>query len=86
MWISNISRAQLSQRGEYQHAFLHGSVLIAMLFINYAETSFLRTTHFWWIVLCISIVEAHVRLRYPPEAERLAVQANRPPYTLHASH
>lgn len=66
---------RLSQRGEYQHAFFFGSVLIAMVFINYAESSFLRTTQFWWIALCISIVEAHVRLRHAPEAERLKAQA-----------
>lgn len=59
---------RLSRRGEHSHAFFHGSLLIAVLFINYTETSLLRTTHFWWIALCTSIVEAHVRLRKAPAA------------------
>lgn len=73
-----VNVVRLSQRGEYQHAFFFGSVLIAMVFINYAESSFLRTTQFWWITLCVSIVEAHVRLRHAPEAERLKAQAMAP--------
>lgn len=60
--VANI--AHLSRRCEYSHAFFHGSLLIAALFINYTETSLLRTTHFWWIAICVSIVEVHVRLRH----------------------
>lgn len=41
----------------------HASLLLAALIINYAETSFLRTTHLLWIILCISIVEVNSRLK-----------------------
>lgn len=39
---------------------LHGSLLVSVLIVNYAETSLLRTTQFWWIIYSISIFEAHV--------------------------
>lgn len=46
-----------------QHAIagmLHGSLLVSVIIVNYAETSLLRTTHFWWVLYSISIFEAHV--------------------------
>lgn len=39
---------------------LHGSLLVSVLIINYAETSLLRTTHFWWVLFSMSIFEVHV--------------------------
>lgn len=43
-------------------AVLHLAILAAALLLNGSESSLLRTTHVWWIVLTISIVEVHVRL------------------------
>lgn len=45
-------------------AAFHGSLLAAALIINYAESSLLRTTHLWWVVLCISMVVVHSKVRH----------------------
>lgn len=49
-----------SESSQREMAF-HSALLVAALVINYAETSLLRTTHLWWVVLCASIVEIHFR-------------------------
>lgn len=46
-----------------EHALFHGALLFCALIINYAETSFLRTTHLWWILLCASMIDVQARLR-----------------------
>lgn len=38
---------------------IHSAILISILIINYAETSFLKTSHLWWIVLVASIIEVN---------------------------
>jgi O-antigen ligase len=48
--------------GETKFAIFHTAILLAALVTNYAESSLLRTTHIWWIVLCTSMVEVHCRL------------------------
>lgn len=49
----------LFRAGLHDVAAFHAALLFAALSINYAESSLLRTTHFWWIVLCISIITVH---------------------------
>lgn len=46
-------------------AVFHGALLFSVLIINYAESSLLRTTHIWWIMICVSIFEVHVLTRFP---------------------
>lgn len=41
----------------------HAALFFTVLIINYAESSFLRTTHLWWVVFCVSIVEVHLKYR-----------------------
>ena len=49
----------LFRAGLHDVAAFHAALLFAALSINYAESSLLRTTHFWWIGLCISIITVH---------------------------
>lgn len=44
-------------------AAFHAALLFSALIINYAESSFIRNTDFWWILLCISIVATHAHVR-----------------------
>jgi exopolysaccharide production protein ExoQ len=53
----------LFKTGLRDFALLHSSVLIATLVLNFAETSLLRSTALWWIVLTISIIEVQVMRR-----------------------
>lgn len=43
-------------------AIFHVAILCSVLLLNVSESSFLRTTHLWWIVLTISIVEIQSRI------------------------
>jgi O-antigen ligase len=52
---------KLFKASDQGNAIFHGAILISALIINYAESSLLRTTGLWWIVLCVSIVEVHAR-------------------------
>lgn len=45
---------------ESYRAVFHGALLFSVLIINYAESSLLRTNHFWWVIICASIFEVHV--------------------------
>lgn len=45
---------------ESYRAVFHGALLFSALIINYAESSLLRTNHFWWVIICASIFEVHV--------------------------
>jgi O-antigen ligase len=49
--------------GEELRAVFHLAILSSMILLNASETSFLRTTHLWWIVLTLSIVEIQSRLK-----------------------
>ncbi len=53
---------RLYRMGGQNDALFHGALLTSILIINYAETSLLRTTHLWWIVFCISLLEVHARV------------------------
>ncbi len=53
---------RLYRMGGQNDALFHGALLFSILTINYAETSLLRTTHFWWIVFCASLLEVHARV------------------------
>lgn len=53
---------RLYRSGENEFSLFHSAILFCTIVINYAETSFLRTTHLWWIVFCISIIEVNVRI------------------------
>lgn len=52
----------LLHQNQETSAFFHFMILMVMLLLNITETSFIRTTHIWWIMLSISIVSAHVQL------------------------
>ncbi|MEQ1784514.1 MAG: O-antigen ligase family protein [Hyphomonadaceae bacterium] len=62
------SLIQLYRRGRRLDAGFHAALLSSALIINYAESSLLRTTHVWWIVLCASIVEVHRANKIPKNA------------------
>lgn len=53
---------RLYRVGDREISLFHSAILFCAIVINYAETSFLRTTHLWWIILCVSIIEVNVRL------------------------
>lgn len=53
----------IHSRGGREVAWFHGAILLTVLLTNWTETSLLRTTHLLWIVLCISIVEVHLRVQ-----------------------
>lgn len=38
-------------------AIFHAAILCSVLLLNISETSFMRTTHLWWIVLTMSMIE-----------------------------
>lgn len=57
--LSNLRR--LYRAGEELHAVFHFALFVAALMLNFSESSLLRTTHIWWIILTISIVEVHAR-------------------------
>lgn len=52
----------LLRNNQENSALFHFTILLVMLLLNITETSFIRTTHIWWIMLSISIVGAHVQL------------------------
>jgi len=52
----------LNRRGDELVAIFHLAILVSTLLLNVSETSLMRTTHLWWIVLSISILEVHARL------------------------
>ena len=41
----------------------HIALIAAAIIINFAESSFIRYTDLWWLLVCASIVEVHVRLQ-----------------------
>lgn len=51
-----------AKHGDEGRAVFHLAILCSALLLNVSEASVLRTTHLWWLVLTISIVEMHVRL------------------------
>lgn len=53
----------INRRGDALTAVFHLVILVLAMLLNASETNFMRTTHLWWIVLSISIIEIHVRLR-----------------------
>lgn len=55
--VANLWRLYLSN--DQLTAIFHFAILVAALALNISESSLLRTTHLWWIILTISIVEAH---------------------------
>lgn len=59
--LRNIYR--LNRQGDSLASVFHLAIFAAALLLNVSETSFMRTTHLWWIVLTISIIEVHVGLR-----------------------
>lgn len=59
--LNNIYR--LNRQGDRLVSIFHLAIFAAALLLNVSETSFMRTTHLWWIVLTISIIEVHVSLR-----------------------
>lgn len=56
-----------ARQGEEARAVFHLAILCSALLLNASETSLLRTTHLWWLVLTVSIVEIHVRTREKAE-------------------
>jgi exopolysaccharide production protein ExoQ len=54
---------KLLRTDDHGIAIFHGAILLSSLIINYAESSLLRTTDLWWVVLCVSIIEVHARCR-----------------------
>lgn len=69
---------RLLRSGAVVDAGFHAALLVAVLLINYAESSLLRTTHLWWMVLCASIIEVHLKVR---ELATLQRQQVAPPQT-----
>lgn len=63
-----LNMAALYHRGQGRLAAFHAALLFSALIINYAESSFIRTTDFWWVLLCISIVAVHAHLQRQPSA------------------
>jgi O-antigen ligase len=59
--VRNLYRLHVLQRDDI--VFFHAALIFAAILINFAESSFLRYTDFWWILVCISIIEVHVQLR-----------------------
>lgn len=46
-------------------AFFHGMLLVALLAMNVAEATILRTTHLWWIVFVASVFEVGSIIHQP---------------------
>ncbi|MCC6740690.1 MAG: O-antigen ligase family protein [Planctomycetia bacterium] len=63
--------ASLWRRGTYAPAALHLAVLLGAVIINYAESSLLRTTNIWWIILCCSIVSVYNMCKVAPTEDPL---------------
>jgi O-antigen ligase len=59
--LRNIYR--LYKQGDGLMTVFHLSILASAMLLNVSESSFMRTTHLWWIILTISIIEAHVYVR-----------------------
>lgn len=59
----------LAWLGEGLRAVFHLPILSSVLLLNVSTTSFLRTTHLWWIVLTLSIVEIQSRLNKPAQGK-----------------
>lgn len=55
--------ATLYKNKQETSAMFHLMVLLILLLLNITETSFIRTTHIWWIMLSTSIIGVHVQLR-----------------------
>lgn len=53
----------LFRAGEEQLAVFHFAILVAAVLLNVAESSFLRTTHLWWVIVSVSIFDVHARCR-----------------------
>lgn len=58
--IRNLMRLSAVDR---QLARFHGALLVALLAMNVAEATILRTTHLWWIVFVASVFEVNAVLR-----------------------
>jgi len=62
--ISHTYRCCALYNSKYQlHFPLHFSIIISSLFLNYAESSLIQGTNFWWIILTCSIIEVFNRSR-----------------------
>lgn len=59
----------LAKTSSSQSALFHSAILISALLINYTESSLLRTTHIWWLMICASMLEVHL-LTLKPSAAR----------------
>lgn len=60
--LTHLAKLRLLYRaGEELPAVFHFALLAAALALNVSESSLLRTTHFWWVVLTISIIDVHAR-------------------------
>lgn len=52
-WINLVRLAAIDR----QLAFFHSMLLVALLAMNVAEATILRTTHLWWIIFVASVFE-----------------------------
>ncbi len=60
--VSHIYRCcALYNKNTRQHFFLHFSIIIGALFLNYAESSLTQGTNLWWIILTCSIIDVFNR-------------------------
>lgn len=50
----------INRRGDGLTAVFHLALLVSALLLNASETSFMRTTHLWWIILTTSIISTHM--------------------------
>jgi len=60
LFIHLLNIIKLLRTAEQHLGLFHGVLLFSVLINNYAETSLLRTTHIFWIIICMSIFEVHV--------------------------
>lgn len=51
----------LSKRNAGLAVVVHFTILVSTLLLNISESSLMRTTHLWWIVLTTSLISAHVQ-------------------------
>lgn len=79
--LRNIYR--LANIASDRSALFHFAVLISALLINYAESSLLRTTHIWWMLICASLVEVHL-LTLTPKAATNSLPHSRTTTALYA--
>ena len=54
---------RLYAQGEKFESLFHFAMIMCCLLLNIAESTLVRTTQMWWIILTVSIVEIHTRLR-----------------------